>query len=61
MLANPALKEDVLFVDVREPGEEALAKVPGFTLFPLSQGRAWLPTFLAEHARNKEIVGKSTD
>jgi rhodanese-related sulfurtransferase len=37
------LCEGVQFVDVREPGEFAAAKLPRFKLFPLSAAAEWSP------------------
>lgn len=37
------LCEGVQFVDVREPGEFAAAKLPRFKLFPLSAAADWSP------------------
>lgn len=36
--------EEVQFVDVREPGEYELARLPHFKLMPLSEASSWAPT-----------------
>lgn len=41
MLQNPGLVEDVQLVDVREPFEYEIARIPGFKLFPLSTFQEW--------------------
>jgi rhodanese-related sulfurtransferase len=35
-------------LDVREPQEIAIAAIPGFQVFPLSQFEDWSPTLLAQ-------------
>lgn len=41
VLANPVQLEDVQLVDVREPHEYEIARLPGFKLMPLSQFEEW--------------------
>ncbi|KAI8467155.1 MAG: Rhodanese-like domain-containing protein [Monoraphidium minutum] len=44
LLVDEARSEGVQFVDVREPGEHVMAKLPRFKLFPLSQAPIWSDT-----------------
>ncbi len=43
-VAEPLLQ----LIDVREPQEAAIASLPGFTLFPLSQSEQWMTTILEQ-------------
>jgi rhodanese-related sulfurtransferase len=43
-LSNPGLSEDVQFVDVREPDEHRISRLPLFQLYPLSTAAEWSPT-----------------
>ncbi|KAF8068286.1 PpiC domain-containing protein 12 [Scenedesmus sp. PABB004] len=44
LLANPLLCDECQFIDVREQGEWATARLPRFKLLPLSEAGEWAPT-----------------
>jgi rhodanese-related sulfurtransferase len=41
-------QQTLQLIDVREPQEEAIASLPGFTLFPLSQSEQWMAPLLEQ-------------
>ena len=41
-------------IDVREPNEAAIASLPGFSLYPLSQSQDWTQTLPAQLDAQKE-------
>jgi len=43
VLADEDLRDTVQLVDVREAWEEQEARLPGFTLLPLSRQEEWVP------------------
>eukprot|EP00878_Enallax_costatus_P007940 GHUV01008306.1.p1 GENE.GHUV01008306.1~~GHUV01008306.1.p1 ORF type:complete len:155 (+),score=46.89 GHUV01008306.1:216-680(+) len=56
LLQNPVLCEEVQFVDVREPGEYQVARLPHFKLMPLSQASSWAPTVAEDMDPQAETV-----
>eukprot|EP00878_Enallax_costatus_P028207 GHUV01030437.1.p1 GENE.GHUV01030437.1~~GHUV01030437.1.p1 ORF type:complete len:146 (-),score=25.75 GHUV01030437.1:323-760(-) len=48
--------EEVQFVDVREPGEYQVARLPHFKLMPLSQASSWAPTVAEDMDPQAETV-----
>ncbi|KXZ53644.1 hypothetical protein GPECTOR_6g561 [Gonium pectorale] len=56
MLSNPALREDVQLLDVREEWEWQTARIPGFTLLPLSTFSAWAGDITSRLNTERETV-----
>lgn len=56
LLSNPALREDVQLVDVREQWEWDTARVAGFKLLPLSQFSSWAGGITTQLDPAKETV-----
>ncbi|GIL82881.1 hypothetical protein Vretimale_8384 [Volvox reticuliferus] len=56
VLTNPALREDVQLVDVREEWEWQTARIPGFQLLPLSDFSSWAPNIRSVLDPKKEVV-----
>jgi rhodanese-related sulfurtransferase len=48
--------ETLQLIDVREPDEEAIASVPGFALYPLSQFGAWSATILTQLDPHQDTI-----
>jgi rhodanese-related sulfurtransferase len=48
--------ETLQLIDVREPEEEAIASVPGFALYPLSQFGDWSATILTQLDPHQETI-----
>ncbi|GAX80059.1 hypothetical protein CEUSTIGMA_g7498.t1 [Chlamydomonas eustigma] len=56
MLSNPALREDVQFIDVREEWEAEQSRLPYFKLYPLSTFEQWKITISSKLDFKKETV-----
>lgn len=48
--------EEVQFVDVREPGEHQVSRLPHFKLLPLSEANSWAPTIQEQLDPARETV-----
>ncbi|GLI67281.1 hypothetical protein VaNZ11_011466 [Volvox africanus] len=56
LLTNPALREDVQLVDVREEWEWQTARISGFQLLPLNSISSWAPNIRSVLDPEKEVV-----
>jgi len=56
LLADPEAAAEAQLIDVREDAEVELARLPGFSVYPLSSFKLWAPEFMAVMDRDTKTV-----